>query len=96
MSVTSAVQFAAEPFIFVRDERKLSEPPREVRLNEPLDDGTLVLIHRTGTVVRVMGRNPADPAKLYFYALGKRFTEREELSAGKNAELFQLEQGRRG
>jgi hypothetical protein len=91
LSVTSAVWFAADPFVYVRDDGKITGPPREVRLNEALDDGNLVLIHRTGVVVRVK-ENPCDAATLYFYPLGRKFTEREEINAGQNPEIFQLAQ----
>lgn len=67
-----------EPVAFVRDDAHLTQPPKEIRPNEPFDDGTLLLVHATGVVAR--------DAKgvTYFYALGKSWAEREELNASAN------------
>lgn len=90
MKVTAVVAFEGQPVAYVSDDAKLTEPLAEIRLNEPIDDGKLVLVDHTGVVVRVAAATPQEPAKNYFYPLGAAFTEREELDPAKHADVMQL------
>ena len=74
-----------ERIAYVIDERE-NEPPKKYFLDEPMDDGTLLLIHPRGLVVRVKenGRE-----KDYFYRLGDNFADRAELNEGDHPEICQ-------
>lgn len=77
------------PVAYVRDERQPDQPPTQYRLDEPLDDGTLLLIHPLGLVVRVTkGGTHTD----YFYRLGTTFAEREELDVQLHPDIWQAMQ----
>ncbi|MFN0135647.1 MAG: hypothetical protein ACKVS9_05955 [Phycisphaerae bacterium] len=90
MKVAAVVAYEGQPVAYVSDDSKLTEPLAEIRLNEPIDDGKLVLVDHSGVVVRVAGRTPQEPAKNYFYPLGAAFTQREELDPAKHADVAQL------
>jgi len=73
-------------FAHVRDNTRLDLPPEEFTLHAPVDDGTLVLVHPRGIVVRVEqeGGESVD----YFYALGSTFQERTPLDPGQHPDVF--------
>lgn len=65
---------------YVRDEERLELPPEKLRINDEVDDGTLVLVHPRGMVVQVeRQRGSAFDYTYYLYKLGTRFSERVEL-----------------
>ena len=74
-----------EPSVIVRDDSRLTEPPKEYRVGEEIDDGRLVFVHGEGVVVRVTGSAPTD----YFYRLGYSFKDRERLTADLHPDVYQ-------
>lgn len=74
---------------WVRDDRRKDEPPTRVRLNDPLTNGKVLLIHPRGIVVRIPppAGQPGNPTD-YFYRLGKVFTERTPLDPAEHAEVL--------
>ncbi len=59
---------------------------KRFRLDEPVDDGTLVLVHPSGIVVRaVEGGHPTD----FFYRLGTTFAERQHLDPVEHADVYE-------
>ncbi len=74
------------PVAYVRDTRRLVDPPEKKHLNDRLDDGVIVLIHPRGIVVR--SESPRDRGKLYFYPIGKNFRQREPLSAAAHPDVY--------
>ena len=59
---------------------------KRFRLDEPVDDGTLVLVHPSGIVVRtVEGGHPTD----FFYRLGTTFAERQQLDPVEHADVYE-------
>lgn len=81
-----------EPVAFVRDDSKKTEPPTELRLNESVSDngkGKLVLVHPKGIVIRV-GEHSDAAVKNYFVALGKKLSEREELTAQSQPDVYAM------
>ena len=79
--VRSTVGLDGEPRAYVVDKQQLDQPPTAYRLDDPIDDGKLILIHPQGIVVRSNGKN-------YFYPLGSSFRDREELSAADRPEIW--------
>lgn len=65
------------PIAYVDESGKKTETPVAKHLNEKVDDGTLVLVHPQGMVVRAHPHGGGDP-KFYFYPLGASFKERVE------------------
>lgn len=64
----------------VLDEDHREEPLAEFRLNDRIDDGTLVLVHPKGIVVRVAKREGVDEeTEDYFYPIGSSFRDRLRL-----------------
>jgi len=77
-----------ELIAYIRDERQAYEPPMRKRLNDPVDDGRIVLVHPKGIVVQVtQGR---ERGRLFFYPLGRTFKEREPVDPVKHAEIKRL------
>jgi len=74
------------PVAYVRDTRRLVDPPEKKHLNDRLDDGTIVLIHPRGIVVRSEG--PPKRGKLYFYPIGRNFKQREPLSPTEHPDVY--------
>lgn len=75
---------------WVRDEDHLEQPLEKIGLNEPLDDGTLVLVHPRGVVVQVpapAGNGLRPGFKYYFYKIGAEFSRREELDAARYPDI---------
>jgi len=69
-----------DPIVSVLDEDHREEPLAEFRLNDKIDDGTLVLVHWRGIVVRVPKRGGADEeTEDYFYPIGSSFRDRLRL-----------------
>lgn len=66
-------------YVYIVDERKKTDPPKRYALNDPIDDGRLVMVHPRGMVVRVKNKNGSGHTD-YFYPRGKSFKEREPLS----------------
>jgi len=59
---------------------------KRYRLDEPIDDGTLVLVHPSGIVVRSLASgHPTD----FFYRLGATFAEREHLDPVEHADVYE-------
>lgn len=80
-----------EPIAYLQGDDKGKEP-EAVHLNGTISDsghGKLVLIHPLGIVVRV--KQPTDPnPKNYFVALGKKMSEREELTPGGQPDVYAM------
>lgn len=76
-----------EQIAYVRDESKREEAPLEVRVNDELDGGRLVLVHPLGAVVHV--EEGGDGGMNYFYPLGRKFGEREVFDRAKYPEIDQ-------
>ncbi|MFH1747566.1 MAG: hypothetical protein ABIG44_11035 [Planctomycetota bacterium] len=75
---------------YVRDNDRLDLPPAKLRVNDPIDDGTLMLVHPRGMVVQVQEQSSNDfEFKYYFYKLGTLFSEREELDPDRFPEIHQ-------
>lgn len=75
------------PLTYVYDESNRGAPPEVLFHDDPIDDGTLLLINSRGLVVRVSdaGGTHAD----YFYPLGKSFADREPLSPEAHPKVWQ-------
>jgi hypothetical protein len=71
-----------EPVAWVYDEQHREQPPDKFYLDDPIDDGRLLLIHPRGLVVRV-GKDD------YFYPLGKSFQDREKLDPDEQPEVWE-------
>jgi hypothetical protein len=71
-----------EPMAYVYDEQRRDQPPDKYYLDDPIDDGRLLLILPRGLVVRV-------GAEDYFYPLGKSFRDREKLTADDQPEIWE-------
>lgn len=89
--LVATTQLRGERVAYVVDDRQRDKPAQEYRLDEAIDDGTLVLIHPKGIVVRV--GPPGQPKKDYFYPLRKvspalSFKEREELNPIDHPEVW--------
>jgi len=78
-------QLNGQPIAYVIDEQNKQRPPLEYHLDEAFDDGTLILIHPRGVVVRVAA---AGSPKDYFYALGASFRDRVELNPDEHPEVW--------
>lgn len=80
-----------EPIAYLQGDDKGKEP-EAVHLNGAISDdghGKLVLIHPLGIVVRV--KKAADPnPKNYFVALGKKMSEREELTPAAQPDVYAM------
>lgn len=63
---------------YVMDDDDRMIPPEEVFVNDEIDDGQVVLIHRKGIVVRVVDERGSGEPEYYFYPLGDRFEYRVE------------------
>lgn len=81
MVLVSTISLNNEPVAYVRNNDKRTEPPKAYRVNDPLHDGRVVLIHPLGVVVRTepKGAPESGPPKDYFYKLGESFAKRQEL-----------------
>lgn len=66
-------------YVYIVDERKKTDPPKRYALNDPIDDGRLVMVHPQGMVVRVKNKSGTGHTD-YFYRRGKSFKEREPLN----------------
>lgn len=73
------------PLAYVRNEDRKQEAPRELKLNDELDGGHIVLIHPYGMVVR-MKAGSATAGKEFFYPLGALLSEKKEVSSVKGDE----------
>lgn len=92
MTLVGTTVINGEPRAYVIDERKAADPEGRMRvytLDEPIDDGTLLLVHPKGIVVRVRGEN--GEAQDYFYAIRHpkplTFRERELISPTAHPEI---------
>ena len=75
-----------EPIAYVYDETDLAAAPMTYQQDDPIDDGMVLLICPQGLVVRV---HPSGaPAQDYFYALGRSFADREELSPAAHPKVW--------
>ncbi len=88
--VRGTVSLDGEQVAYVVDERQRDQPPRQYHLDEPIDDGTLILIHPQGLVVRV--RQPDGRTVDYVYPLGASFRDREELDCEAHPEICEAMQ----
>lgn len=80
-----------EPIAYLQGDDKGKEP-EAVHLNGTISDnghGKLVLIHPLGIVVRVKQATDPNP-KNYFIALGKKMSEREELTPAAQPDVFAM------
>ncbi len=87
--VLGTTGMAGDPIVFVREADDRLNPPTELRLNEAVSDdgrGHLVLIHPKGIVIRVKSKDPGQPAKNYFVALGSKLSDRVELAGAAQLE----------
>lgn len=80
--VKATASLEGEPVAYVYDEQQRDQPPTKYFLDGPFDEGTLILIHPRGLVVRV-------GTKDYFYPLGKSFVDREALSPIDHPEVWE-------
>lgn len=96
--VVGVTSLHGERYAYVRDDTSRSGLTERVRASEPLDDGTLLLIHPRGLVVRVLQADAAagaedgaagehTPVIDYWYPLGKSFREREEFRPDVHPEV---------
>lgn len=82
---------------YVRDETSRTGETEQFRASEPLDDGTLLLIHPHGLIVRVArdeegakenSDGPDEHATIdYWYPLGKSFKDREVFEPDSHPEV---------
>jgi len=80
MKVVGVESLYGDLIASVLDEDHREEPLAEYHLNDDIDDGTLVLVHRKGIVVRVPKRGGADEeTEDYFYPVGSSFRDRVRL-----------------
>ena len=80
MKVVGVESLYGDLIASVLDEDHREEPLAEFRLNDRIDDGTLVLVHPKGSVVRVPRRGGADEeTEDYFYPIGSSFRDRLRL-----------------
>ena len=74
--------------VLVRDEERLELPPERLGVNDPVDDGTLVLVYPGGMVVQVLSDEGEEFEYTYYvYERGRSFSEREELDPVRYPEL---------
>lgn len=74
----------------LRDEDHRELPLEKVTINDPVDDGTLVLVVPQGMVVQVVeDRGATADIKYYFYRLGTTFAERVELDPNEYPDIAQ-------
>jgi hypothetical protein len=84
--VRTTTRLNGAPVAYVYDDSQPTQPPTPHRLDEPIDDGTLLLIHPKGIVVRVdEGGTETD----YFYPLGTSFKDRVELTPDNLPDIWQ-------
>jgi len=78
----------------VRDLDRREQPLEWYGINDPIDDGTLVLVNHGGIVVAVEENHGGRREYVYyFYKLGSSFEERQRLDPGQHPEIqAQLEQ----
>lgn len=74
-----------QPLVYVQDERQPDQPADKYRPDQKIDDGTLLLIHPKGLVVRV---KEGGKDKDYFYPLGESFLARTELRPEEQPEVY--------
>ncbi len=75
---------------YVRNMDDLTAELEKVAINEPIDDGTLVLVVPGGMVVQVADRESAGTEyRYYFYELGETFEAREELDPDERPDVAQ-------
>jgi hypothetical protein len=86
--VLGTTSLNGELIAYIKDERQQLDPPMQKRLNDPVDDGRLVLVHRKGIVVQVT--NGRERGRTYFYPLGANFRQREPVDAEKHPEIQRL------
>lgn len=91
--VIASVSLNGQPAVLVRDD-SAGGATRRYAIEEPVDDGTVILIDPTGMVVRVPHKPaPGQPADAeaghedYFYPLGKSFRDRQPFQPELHAEL---------
>lgn len=80
--VCGTTRLNGELIAYVLDEARRDQRPSEYRLDQPIHDGTLLLVVPEGIVVRANGKD-------YFYPLGKKFAEREVLDADAHPEVWE-------
>ncbi|MBU0641482.1 MAG: type II secretion system protein M [Planctomycetes bacterium] len=79
---------------YVQHDERRDQPPESYSVGDAIDDGTLVLVHPKGMVVRV--ENGAEVGAQYFYPLGTSFKERERLDPALHSDVMPLlQQARR-
>ncbi|HUU94125.1 MAG TPA: hypothetical protein VM487_00160 [Phycisphaerae bacterium] len=80
MKVVGVESLYGDLIASVLDEDHREKPLAEFRLNDKIDDGTLILVHPKGIVVRVAKREGADEeSEEYFYPIGSSFRDRLRL-----------------
>ncbi|MBL8878244.1 MAG: hypothetical protein JNG88_03910 [Phycisphaerales bacterium] len=94
--VVGVTSLYGERYAYVRDDASREGATERIRASEPIDDGTLLLVHPHGLVVRVLredgqhsGEDPPDTTATidYWYPLGKSFKDREEFHADSHPEV---------
>lgn len=88
----ATISLDGEPAAFVTDGRRPMDKPQQYHLDQPVDDGTVALIHPTGMVVRVVKE---EGVRDYFYALGASFRERTELNPDEHPDVWDAFQQQR-
>lgn len=84
--VRGSTRLNGEETAYVFDEREKAKPPTLYKVDQPIDDGKLIMIVPEGLVVRV--EKPGGGQTDYFYPLGKSFKEREEINPEEYPEII--------
>jgi hypothetical protein len=85
--VCGTTRLNGELVAYVVDDRRPDQKPTKYHLDDPIDDGKLLLVHPRGLVVRVQRTDGGRTD--YFYRLGKSFRDREELSPQDHPEVWE-------
>jgi hypothetical protein len=85
--VTVTTSLNGEPVVYILDDRRRGQPLIRYYLDQEVEnEGTLLLIHPRGLVIRTEERGRE---KDYFYPAGLSFAEREELNRDAHPEIWQ-------
>lgn len=85
--VCGATSNEGEFVVWVRDDSRRDEPPKQYRMNETMDNGRVALIHPLGVVVKQTEEGAGE--REYFYALGKSFKDRQPLDPVEHPEVWE-------
>lgn len=80
LAVVGTTALGGRTLAYVRDDRDPQAGMQHLRVGDALDNGTIVLIHPRGVVVRCAATNSDAPTD-YFYEIGQTFSSRTPLAA---------------